>query len=400
MTAGYSGLRVLVVDDQQHVRKFVRDQLSSFGVTEVEEASSGRAALAAVTAPGSAFDLILCDLRMPDMDGIETIRTMASMGLQCTVAILSVEDERVIESAGLLATLGGLRLVGEISKPLTAEKLESLLRRTIEDSLPAPARAPDVPFAELADAIERESLELLFQPRVVMRTGVCVGAEAIVRWTHPVYGPLGGETLLPIIERSKETLAAYTMQTLRRAIASCARWQADGHEMGVSIDLSPTVLGQLDLPEFIESVAREHDVAPAGITIEIAESTMPADLATMVDVAARLRIKGFRLSLGEFTGTHSGMQEVLKMPFNELRLAADCVDGCADTDGKRAVVEAGLALARSLKLSTVAVGIRRRPDWALLDELGCEVAQGNFLAHAMPEMGLGIWVTQWTMQRR
>jgi CheY-like chemotaxis protein len=127
MSTDYSGLSVLVIDDQQHVRKFIRDQLNTFGIEKIEEATSGRAALQVVTQPGVVFDLILCDLRMPDMDGIETIRTMADIGVRTAVAILSVEDERVIESAGLLAKLGGLRLVGEISKPLTSTKLESLL---------------------------------------------------------------------------------------------------------------------------------------------------------------------------------------------------------------------------------------------------------------------------------
>ncbi|MCX5767098.1 MAG: EAL domain-containing response regulator [Gemmatimonadetes bacterium] len=400
MTDDFSALRVLIVDDQVHVRKFVRDQLLMFNVTQVEEASSGRAALQTVTAPGAAFDLILCDLRMPEMDGIETIRTMGKLGLQCTVAILSVEDERVIESAGLLATLGGLHIVGEVSKPLTADKLEAVLRRTTEVAAPPPEDAPVISEAEVAEALERKAMEIHYQPRIVMRSGVCVGAEALVRWTHPTHGVIRSDALLALAERSSSQLSTLTQFILREAVAACARWQADGREIGVSVNLSPKVLGQLDLPEFIEQLAREHKVQPARITIEVGETTIGSDLATLIDVAARLRIKGFRLALNDFTGVHSGIEEILKIPFGELKLSRECVDGCSRSDSKRAMVEAGLALARSLKLATVCAGVASRPDWNLLDELGCEVGQGNFIAHAMPEAGLGIWVTQWMMHNQ
>jgi EAL domain-containing protein (putative c-di-GMP-specific phosphodiesterase class I) len=120
----------------------------------------------------------------------------------------------------------------------------------------------------------------------------------------------------------------------------------------------------------------------------------------MVDIAARLRIKGFRLALDHFTGKHSAVKEILEIPFNELKLDSAYVDGCSEVPGKRAVVEAGLAIARNLKLSTVAVGVTQRPDWDLLAQLGCEVAQGRFIAHPMTEMGFGIWLPQWMMHKQ
>jgi EAL domain-containing protein (putative c-di-GMP-specific phosphodiesterase class I) len=400
MSQDYSGLRVLLIDDQAHVRRFVRDQLGTNGITDVTEASSGREGLQAVTAPGVAFDLILCDLRMPEMDGIETIRAMANMGLRTSVAILSVENERVIESAGMLARLGGLNLVGEVPKPLTPEKLEGLLERVTNQSAPAPApSAPTVSEAEVAAAVAAGAFTLVYQPRVHMRNGVSILAEATTQWAHPALGTLASTVFLPVIERSPETLAAFTTWQIREAIAACGRWTADGHELGVAINLRPAVLSQLDLPDVIERTAAEHRVPNGRVTVEVAESRLGADLAPMVDVAARLRIKRIRVALDEYTGAQQGVQDILKLPFNEIVLAASCVDGCSTSAASRAVVEAGLAVARSLKLTTAAVGISRRTDWNLLAELGCDSGQGNFIARAMPEVGLGIWAAQWVMQR-
>ena len=400
MTADHSNLSVLIIDDQAVARQWVRGVLGTLGIERVVEAKSSREALQAVTERGARFDLILVDLRMPGKDGIETIRMLASMGLQCAVAILSIEDERVIESAGLLATLRGLNLVGAISKPLNVEKLEQILSRVTEvrkQKLPA---AFDVAEDELAGALTRRELELYYQPKIQMFSGECTGAEATVHWMHPRHGLLDAGVLVPIAERSPELLKELTTFTLHEAITTCGRWHADGREIGVSVNLSPLAINDLDLPDIIETVAVDRNVLPGSITLEIAEATLPDNLAMMVDIVARLRIKGFRVALDEFTGRHSAVEQVLGMPFSELKLERAFVDGCSETPSKRAVVEAGLAMARNLKLSTVAVGIRQRPDWDLLVQLGCQVAQGSFIAHPMPETGFDIWLPQWMMHKQ
>ena len=102
-----ASLKVLVIDDQSHVQNWVRKVLEHAGVVDIREAADGGEALAAVTQPGAWFDLILCDLQMPGRDGIETIRAFAALGLESAIAILSVEEERVIETAGMLAEVQG-----------------------------------------------------------------------------------------------------------------------------------------------------------------------------------------------------------------------------------------------------------------------------------------------------
>ena len=400
MAADYSNLSVLVIDDQAVARQWVRGVLGTLGIERVVEAKSSREALQAVTERGARFDLILVDLRMPGKDGIETIRMLASMGLQCAIAILSIEDERVIESAGLLATLRGLNLVGAVSKPLNVEKLELILTRTTEVRVQKMPATIDLADGELAGALTGRELELHYQPKIQMLSGECAGAEATVHWMHPRHGLLDAGVIGPMAERSPELLKELTTFTLHQAITTCGRWHADGREIRVSVNVSPMVFDQLDLPDIIETLALERNVLPCGITIEVAEATLPVSLATMVDIVARLRIKGFRVALDEFTGRHSAVEQVLGMPFNELKLDRAFVDGCSETPSKRAVVEAGLAIARSLKLSSVGVGMTKRPDWDLLAELGCEFAQGPFIARPMPESGFDIWLPQWMMHKQ
>ena len=400
MAVDYSTLSVLVIDDQQAARQWSRDMLSSVGIERVVEANGSREAIHAVTEQGATFDLILCDLRMPGKDGIETIRALASLGLQCAVAILSVEDERVIESAGWLATMRGFNLVGAFAKPLNVEKLELILARTTEVRKPKEPLRIDVAESDLAGALSRGEVEMQYQPQIHMFSGECIGAEATVHWMHSRHGLLGADEVMLMAERSPALLGQLTTFIVRESLAACGRWRADGRNVGLSVNISPLAFENLDMPDMLAAVALEHNVLPGSVTIEVRETTLTRFPAALIDIAARLRIKGFHLSLDDFTGRHSAVEEILEIPFSELKLNAAFVDGCSDSPAKRAVVEATLAIARNQKLSTVALGVTRHPDWELLAQLGCDVAQGNFAAHSMPEMGFGIWLPQWILHQQ
>ena len=120
----------------------------------------------------------------------------------------------------------------------------------------------------------------------------------------------------------------------------------------------------------------------------------------MIDVATRLRLKGFRLSIDDFGTGQSGLAKLQTLPFNELKIDRRFVDGCATSAAKRAVVQASLALSQSLRMVSVAEGVQQRPDWDLLTELGCDVMQGFFIARPMTEDGLAAWATQWAIRQR
>jgi EAL domain-containing protein (putative c-di-GMP-specific phosphodiesterase class I) len=393
-------LRVLVIDDQSHVRTWVREILKRMGITEVTEVADGRDALAAVTQPGECFDLILCDLRMPGQDGIETIRAFAALGLESAIAIMSVEEERVIETAGMLAELQGLRMLGTIPKPLTAEKLQPILARMREASGQQGNDVATAPGRDFANAFARAELFFLYQPKIWMRTGEFAGVEALVRWKHPELGLFRPASFVPMMDEHDQYGTALIDFSLKEAIACAGRWQQVGRELRVAINLSVRAFDRLDLPERIESIALEAQVPPERITLEVSETRIVRDAVKMIDVATRLRLKGFRLSIDDFGTGQSGLSTLQKLPFNELKIDRSFVHGCSTSASQRSVVEASLTLARNLKMTTVALGIQQRPDWDLLDELGCEVMQGYFIARAMSEEGLEAWAAQWALRKR
>ncbi|MDE3054965.1 MAG: response regulator, partial [Gemmatimonadota bacterium] len=160
-----------MIDDLEEVRDQHRVILRHAGITETAEAADGRQAIELLTDPANQFDLILCDLQMPRLDGVETIRALSYMGVQGAVAVLSVEEEQVMAGAGFLAEAHGLHYIGSLAKPLTREKLDEILQRMREPAAAEPAGGvPCHPTAaDVARGLDDDEFALFYQPQLHMQ---------------------------------------------------------------------------------------------------------------------------------------------------------------------------------------------------------------------------------------
>jgi len=386
----YSGLRVLVVDDQEHVRRWERTVLTSMGIHDIDEASDGAEAIAAVTRPGVWYDVVLCDLRMPHADGLETLRAFAQLRIESGIAIVSGEDDRVIETSALLTEAHGLRMLGSITKPMTAEKLTAVFEK-LEESFALHQRVNLAPAEDLERAFAQSELRLMYQPKVSLRSDQMIGVEALVRWQHPTYGLFPPAAFVPIIEGSMELSGRLAEFTLREAIACAGRARAAGRDIPVAINLSRRTCDRLDLPEFIEHLAKASRVPSESITLEITETAVAHDAVRMLEVATRLRLKGFKLSIDDFGTGESGLSQLKRLPFTELKIDREFVDGCSRSTTQRSVVQASVSLARHLNMTAVGEGVQYRADWNTLLELGCDAVQGFYVATPMTEAQLMEW---------
>ena len=386
-------LAVLVVDDDEFVRKVVTRQLEDLGAT-VSVAGNGKEARESLRERGP-FELVISDLQMPDMDGIELLRDFADLQPAAALVLMSSVDATTLEAAELLARTRELRYLGSLRKPVSPAAFKALLEKLEETPAPKRIVAPPQPLPaitqdDLRHAIARGEIDVYAQPKVDVATGSLVGAEALARWLRPDGSVASPAVFIEPAERWG-LMPELTRLVLRQAFAGCALWRDAGLVLDIAVNIPPSCLGQLDLPESIAAEAARHGLDPGQVVLEITESSLMNDAADLLDVVTRMRLRGFHLSVDDFGTGYSSLERLKRLPFTELKVDRAFVNGCARDDKLRSIVDSTVRLARALRLSTCAEGVESQADLEVIRELGCDVAQGYFYGKPMPKQALPAW---------
>jgi EAL domain-containing protein (putative c-di-GMP-specific phosphodiesterase class I)/AmiR/NasT family two-component response regulator len=381
-------LHVLIVEDHDFQRRALGHLMRSLGAAEVYEAKDGIDALKKLRQQANDIDLILCDLDMPNMDGMEFIRHFGQLDCPAAVIISSAHDSNVINSVQIMAQAYGVRLLGVIEKPATIAVISQLLA-TANQELPLSqtqvfAALPGFSLEEIKEGIEAGQFEPFFQPKADIHTGRIVGAEALARWRHPERGIVGPYAFIDTLERSGN-LDALTFLMLRRAALAVRGWQKHDLDLCVSVNLSLTSLEDTALADRITRTVAGVDVDPSRIILEITESAAMTEVAPALENLARLRLRGFGLSIDDFGTGFSSMQQLGRIAFTELKIDRSFVSRMTDNKEARAIVESSIDMARRLKISSVAEGVESQNEWNALKAAGCKLAQGYFIARPVED---------------
>lgn len=387
---------VLVIDDDEFVRGVLSRQLAVLGarVTAAHDGDSARQALR----EQDRFDIVLCDLKMPGVDGIELLRDFALAHGGAALVLMSSCDARTLAAVEQLARARDVPLLGCVAKPIGTQTLKTLLQR-FEEQGAAPPAAPAVGDAievtpeELRAALAAGQIDVYIQPKVDLETGRLAGAEALARWLKPDGTVVTPEAFLGVAERAG-LMDDLTNVVLRQALGACGAWQAQGLRTSIAINISASCLERLDLPERVAAEARRHGVSPDQVILEVTETGVMKDIARSLDVVTRLRLRGFRLAVDDFGVGYSSLERLRHFPFTELKLDRAFVDGAARNPELRSIAESSIQLARSLRLHTCAEGVETRADLEVMRALGCDLVQGYFLGRPMPKAQLPDWVAR------
>jgi EAL domain-containing protein (putative c-di-GMP-specific phosphodiesterase class I)/FixJ family two-component response regulator len=388
---------VLVIDDDEFVRGVLTRQLAVLGA-RVATAHDGDSAREALQQQGP-FDVVLCDLKMPGVDGVELLRDFALAQGGAALVLMSSCDAKTLAAVEQLAHARDVPLLGCVAKPLGTHTLKALLQR-FEAQRAAPAAAParrsaaePVTAEELRAAIAAGQIDVYIQPKVDLRSGALAGAEALARWLKPDGTVVMPAAFLGVAERAG-LMGALTDLVLRQAFAACGAWQAQGLRTSIAINIPASCLERLDLPERIAAEAGRHGVSPDQVILEITETGVMKDLARSLDVVTRLRLRGFRLAVDDFGMGYSSLERLRHFPFTELKLDRAFVDGAARNAEVRSIAGSSIQLAHSLQLHTCAEGVETEADLEVMRALGCELVQGYFLCRPMPKAQLPGWAAR------
>ncbi len=388
-------LHLLVAEDHDFQRKTVVRMLGALGATRVSEAGDGKAALDIFTAAQPPVDIIISDLEMPGMDGMEFMRHVGEADRPVSVILSSALDAALISSVEAMTKAYGITLLGAISKPVTQDKLRALIEKFAPPKPRARRQAaPAIPLDEIRRGLKAGEFEPFFQPKVSLSDGTVTGAEALARWRHPKKGLVAPYAFIPAMEDAG-LIDDLTWVILEKSAARCREWADHGLELAVSVNLSLKSLGEPGLAERITERVAAQKLDPKYIVLEITESAAMTDVGKALENLTRLRMKHFELSIDDYGTGYSSMQQLSRIPFSELKIDQSFVISALENESSKVILSSSLDMARKLGLKAVAEGVETRAHWNLLQSLGCDIAQGYFIAKPMEAGAFEGWARQW-----
>jgi len=238
-------------------------------------------------------------------------------------------------------------------------------------------------IAQLRRAIVQREITVYYQPQADVRSGRIRSVEALVRWEHPEHGLLGPDRFVPLAEHTG-LIRALTSHVLDAAIEQCARWRADGIELGVAVNVTARDLLDLRFPVEVEELLRAHGVAPGKLELEITEDTVVTDPARARAVLGQLSRLGVRLAIDDFGSGNSSLGYLKRLPVHVLKIDKSFVLGMLDSEDDAVIVRSTIDLGHNLGLEVVAEGVETEQARGRLEGLGCDVVQGFLLSRPVP----------------
>lgn len=385
-------LRFLAVEDHAYQRSVLMRMLASLGATQICGAADGSAALKILKTSAAPIDIIISDLDMPGMDGMEFIRHLGEARVAASIILASALESVLLASVETMSKAYGVRILGVIEKPITRAKLDALigLHRPIQP-LPPKTPGPSFTLEEITQGLARDEFEPFFQPKIDLATGRVAGAEALARWRHPQLGVVAPSAFIGLLEAG-DRIDALTWCMLEKSAAVCRQWRAkSGLELAMSVNLSIKSLADVYLADRVTALVRAQELHPRHMVLEITESAATTDVGKVLENLSRLRMKGFGLSIDDYGTGYSSMQQLMRIAFTELKIDRSFVANAARQPSASVILESSLDMAKKLNITSVAEGVESQQDWDLLVQLGCKLAQGYFVAKPMQAQALLAW---------
>jgi diguanylate cyclase (GGDEF)-like protein/PAS domain S-box-containing protein len=238
---------------------------------------------------------------------------------------------------------------------------------------------------ELRHALERDELELRYQPVIALGSGEIVGMEALVRWNHPERGLLDPKEFVSIAEDSGliEPIGRWVQETACRQALGWHELRPDKRPLDVAVNLSARQVAHRDLAELVREVLAGTGLEPVNLRLEVTESALVDESAGATATLEALSEIGVRLVLDDFGTGYSSLAYLNRFPFDALKIDRSFVDGLGVEQERTAIVEAVIGMARALSLDAIAEGVENEAQLSELRRLGCDYAQGHLFSRPL-----------------
>ncbi|MCH9051086.1 MAG: EAL domain-containing response regulator [Proteobacteria bacterium] len=379
--------RLLVIDDEPAICDFVKDVAEEQGF-DVATANN----FDQFTAAHRSFEpsVIVLDLRMPEVDGIELLRFLAKEKCRAQIVLISGLDQKVLHTASQLGATHGLKMLDALQKPILVPELERVLGRVSGEARPITER-------DLGEAISAGELVVHYQPKVKLGSKGSreVGSlEALVRWDRPGHGLVPPDEFIPLAETTGliDSLTDYVLHAVLKQIA---QWRKHGSSVAVAVNLAPQLLSDLGLPDRLSDLLAEYGVDGSALIVEVTESAAMTDAARTMDILTRLRLKGIEISMDDFGTGYSSLVELYRMPFSEMKIDKSFVIDVNRDKEAEVIVRSIVDLGHNLGLKVCAEGVETEEAMDFLRSIKCDLAQGYYISKPLPPSDAMALIDTW-----
>ncbi len=248
-------------------------------------------------------------------------------------------------------------------------------------------------LGSLKEAIDEGQISLDYQPKVYLASGTVHGAEALIRWNHPVRGPLPPEAFMPRVEQST-LVQVITEFALEQAIAQMALWHQDGIEIPVAVNISTRNLLQPRFAEQVAGLLDHYHLNGKSLELEITEGALMMDMERTIEELLRMTELDIIISIDDFGTGYSSLQYLHRLPISLIKIDQSFVRRLPGDKGAVSIVEAAVMLAHRMGIKVIAEGVENPVIYRFLKEIGCDLAQGFLLSRPLPAEAFATWYRQ------
>lgn len=388
---------VMVVDDSDLQRLVSSELLRSLGLELIYEADSGLAALQQLRSQKVHPAVMLVDLHMPGMDGIELIQEVAKLNPQISIIIVSSADGMLLDTLGSMVRACNMPMLGALPKPLSGQDLLLNLERYQPARSVTPKTQQIRPSAlDIKRALRLNHIKPFYQPKVSLKHAKVVGFEALARWSDPLKGLIPPSDFIEIAS-DHGLLKDLTLSMLDSVLADMNAWNSLDMFPIISLNIAVNLLEDRLFADDVIRKVKQANIPPTKILLEITESALMKDQAAALGTIGRLRLNGFGFSIDDYGTGFSSMQQLSRIAFSELKLDRSFVCRVNESEHLCNIVQSALDMGRRLGLTTVAEGVETLEELRVLRDMGCDEIQGFLFSAAMPACDVLPWLNDHAM---
>ncbi|WP_404973625.1 EAL domain-containing protein [Vibrio campbellii] len=372
-------MNIMIIEDDRIQSTGLKLQLAQLGYTDVTVVDNGISAHKNLGR--TRFDLIFCDIRMPQMDGITLLSEYVTPNDAKGVIIMSAVDDNILEITRGMCNLNKFDFVEVLKKPFDINQLSNIVDSfnnfTAEET--REAELPTLSDKDIEEAFEKDRVIVHYQPQFDFRTGQLIGVEALARITHDQYGVVAPDRFLTQVEDlgMLDKLYNKVLDISTEEIASIST------ELRLSVNINRQLLEEQDVCNYTLVTCQKNGFMANKLTLELTEDQTCDGTPAFYANLARLRLNDVELAIDDFGTGYASLDQLIDLPFTELKIDRNFIHGIANDYRRQQLASMALQLAQGLGLTCVAEGVEDQATWEFLRELGIDVCQGYYTGKPM-----------------